>query len=83
MFLIGNPISGVASAPEMLPTGWGTLGQMLPPGAGGSLLRSTAFFDGAAAAGPVLILAAWLAAGLVLAALGRRFRSASHHPLRG
>jgi hypothetical protein len=29
----------------MLPTGWGTLGQMLPPGAGGSLLRSTAFFE--------------------------------------
>jgi hypothetical protein len=83
MFLIGNAISGVASAPEMVPTGWGALGQMLPPGAGGSLLRSTAFFDGAAAARPLLILAVWLAAGLLLAALARRFRSASHHALRG
>jgi hypothetical protein len=45
MMLIGNPLSGTATAPEMLP-GWsGTLGQLLPPGAGGRLLRSTAFFD--------------------------------------
>jgi hypothetical protein len=46
MMLIGNPLSGTVTAPEMLP-GWsGTLGQLLPPGAGGQLLRSTAFFDG-------------------------------------
>lgn len=83
MFLIGNPISGVASAPEMLPTGWGALGQLLPPGAGGSLLRSTAFFDGAAATGPVLVLATWLTAGLLLAALGRRFRPSSQQALMG
>lgn len=83
MFLIGNSLSGVASAPEMLPTGWGTLGQLLPAGAGGTLLRSTAYFDGAAASGPVLVLAAWLISGLVLAALGRRFRPASHHAIAG
>lgn len=83
MFLIGNSLSGVASAPEMLPTGWGTLGQLLPAGAGGTLLRSTAYFDGAAASGPVLVLSAWLISGLVLAALGRRFRPASHHAIAG
>ena len=50
MMLIGNPLSGSGSAPEMLP-GWsGTLGQLLPPGAGAHLLRSTAFFDGAGGA---------------------------------
>jgi hypothetical protein len=81
MFLVGNSLSGASSAPEMLPTGWGTLGQLLPAGAGGTLLRSTAYFDGAAAAQPVLILAIWVAGGLVLAALGRRFRPASHHAL--
>ena len=45
--LLGNPLSGLSSAPEMLPSGWGTLGQWLPQGANATLLRSTAFFDGA------------------------------------
>ncbi|SEF18783.1 hypothetical protein [Jiangella alba] len=83
MFLIGNSISGVSSAPELLPTGWGTLGQALPAGAGGTLLRSTSYFDGAAAGSPVLVLAAWAAGGLVLVALGRRVRPAAHHALAG
>lgn len=74
MFLLGNQISAVTTAPELLPTGWGSLGQLLPPDAGGTLLRSTSFFDGAAAGGPILVLAGWLTAGLLLAALGRRIR---------
>ncbi|PZF82370.1 hypothetical protein C1I92_17020 [Jiangella anatolica] len=81
MFLVGNSISGVSSAPEFLPTGWGALGQALPAGAGGTLLRSTSYFDGAAAIGPVLVLTAWAVAGLALVALGRRLRPAAHHAL--
>ncbi|MDI6102387.1 hypothetical protein QLQ12_27585 [Actinoplanes sp. NEAU-A12] len=66
MMLVGNPLSGVATAPEMLP-GWsGAVGQVLPPGAGGSLLRSTAFFDGAAATHPIVVLFGWLAFGALL-----------------
>ncbi|MQA25352.1 MAG: hypothetical protein GEU94_07755 [Micromonosporaceae bacterium] len=65
MFLLGNPLSGLASAPEMLPQPWGEVGQWLPPGAGGALLRSVAFFDGAAAAYPMWILAGWAAVGLL------------------
>jgi hypothetical protein len=66
MMLVGNPLSGVASAPQMLP-GWsGALGQLLPPGAGGSLLRSTAFFDGAGATHAVVVLLSWLAFGALL-----------------
>lgn len=72
MLIVGNPLSGVTSAPEMLPSGWGAFGQLLPPGAGGSLLRSTAYFDGAAAGRPLLVLVSWLAFGLLLAALGAR-----------
>ncbi|HEX6232114.1 MAG TPA: hypothetical protein VFZ63_03215 [Jiangellaceae bacterium] len=83
MFLVGNSLSGVTSAPEMLPDGWGALGQLLPAGAGGTLLRSTSYFDGAAAGQPVLVLASWLTAGLLLAAIGRRFRPASHDALSG
>jgi hypothetical protein len=71
MVLIGNPWSGMSSAPELLPSPAGTIGALLPPGAGGSLLRSSAFFDGAGAAGALWVLGAWalagVAAGLVLA----------------
>jgi hypothetical protein len=70
MMLLGNPLSGLTSAPEMLPRGWGALGQLLPPGAAGSLLRSVSFFDGARGGRPLAVLACWLAAGLVLCALG-------------
>jgi hypothetical protein len=66
MVLIGNPFSGAATGPEMLPTGAGALGQLLPPGAGGNLLRSTGLFDGAAAGGHVTVLAIWAVAGLAL-----------------
>ncbi|MEV4129584.1 hypothetical protein [Nocardia sp. NPDC049707] len=70
MMLIGNPLSGTATAPEMLP-GWsGTLGQLLPPGAGGRLLRSTAFFDGRGATHAITVLVAWVTLGAVLCLIG-------------
>lgn len=67
--LLGNPLSGATSAPELLPAPWGAVGQALPPGAGATLLRGTAFFDGAGAAGPVWILLGWLAVGVALLVL--------------
>ncbi|KUN03499.1 hypothetical protein AQI95_23700 [Streptomyces yokosukanensis] len=72
MIFLGNPLSGLAGGPEWLPSGWGTFGQFLPPGAGGTLLRSMAFFDGAGSARALLVLAAWLAGGLALFAYGTR-----------
>ncbi|MGX6605029.1 hypothetical protein ACWKSP_23285 [Micromonosporaceae bacterium Da 78-11] len=79
MMVIGNPLSGLTSAPELLP-GWsGTVGQLLPPGAAGSLLRSTAFFDGAGAAGHIVVLGVWIGVGVVLCVLSgmRRARAAT------
>jgi hypothetical protein len=38
------------------------IGQLLPPGAGGNLLRSTGFFDGAGGAEHLTVLAVWAAA---------------------
>ncbi|MEV4618059.1 hypothetical protein AB0J74_04975 [Asanoa sp. NPDC049573] len=70
VFLVGNPLSAVSAAPELLPQPWGAVGQFLPIGAGGSLLRSTAFFDGAGAAGPAWVLLAYAALGLLLALAG-------------
>jgi hypothetical protein len=77
--LLGNPLSGLTSAPEMLPSGWGTVGQWLPQGATATLLRSTAFFDGAGATTAIAVLTCWTVAGIgltVLAAVRQR-RSAS------
>lgn len=70
MLLIGNPFSAATSAPELLPQPWGAIGQLLPPGAAASLLRSVAFFDGAGAAGPLVVLVIWAAAALVLLGIG-------------
>jgi hypothetical protein len=81
MVLIGNPFSGVASAPEMLPQPVGGIGQLMPPGAGGNLLRSTGFFDGAGAGEHALVLAAWALAGVaLLVAAGLRRRGARSRP---
>jgi hypothetical protein len=64
MVLVGNPWSGLASAPELLPKAAGFIGQLLPPGAGGNLLRSTAFFDGAGSGGKLAVLLVWTALGV-------------------
>lgn len=70
VMLLGNPFSGAATAPQMLPEPAGTIGQWLPPGAGTTLLRSVSFFDGAAATGPALTLTWWAALGLGAVLLG-------------
>ncbi|MDH6520676.1 VIT1/CCC1 family predicted Fe2+/Mn2+ transporter [Streptomyces sp. SAI-135] len=74
MFL-GNPFSGASSAPQLLPDPVGTVGQWLPPGASATLLRSVAFFDGAAATGPLLTLTWWAALGLGAVVLGNALPS--------
>ena len=71
IFLVGIPISAVAAAPELLPQPWGTVGQLLPAGAAGNLVRSAVFFDWAGAAGPLWTLLAWAVGGLILVAVGR------------
>lgn len=72
MMLIGNPLSGIATAPALLPGAWGTVGQLLPPGATGTLLRSTAFFDGHGAGTAGVVLAGWALLGLALTVLAAR-----------
>jgi len=67
--LLGNPLSGLTSAPELLPSGWGEFGQWLPQGANATLLRSTAFFDGAGAGMAIVVLTCWVLAGAALIAI--------------
>ena len=66
MVLVGNPFSAAGTAPELLPEPAGTIGQLLPPGAGANLLRSTGYFDGAGAGGHLIVLLAWAGIGLTL-----------------
>lgn len=70
IFAIGNPLSGVTNSPDLLPRPWGAVGQLLQPGATGTMLRNVGFFDGAATLKPGLVLAAWLILGAGLLALG-------------
>ncbi|MGR8827711.1 ABC transporter permease [Leuconostoc citreum] len=72
LILLGNPLSGLASAPEMLPTGWGALGQLLPPGATGTLLRNIAFFNRHAIAYPLTVLLAYVVVGMLLFKIGKK-----------
>ena len=69
--VLGNPGSGNASAPELLPGFWRVTGQLLPPGAGGQAIRDVAYFDGHALAQPALVLAAWALLGAALILIGR------------
>jgi hypothetical protein len=76
VFVLGNPLSAVAAAPELLPQPWGEVGQWLPAGAGGTLLRSVAFFDGARAGAAIAVLTGYALVGLLLVLVGRaRLRS--------
>jgi len=72
--LVGNPLSGLNSAPELLPSRWGQLGQFLPQGANATLLRSTAFFGGASASTAIAVLTCWAVVGslIIVIAVQRR-----------
>ena len=75
LLLFAAPLSGLTTAPEWLPNPWGVVGQLLPPGANASLLRSTAYFDGHGFASDTLVLLAWGLVGLLLIGLGTLLKS--------
>ncbi|MEV0032099.1 hypothetical protein [Nocardia sp. NPDC050793] len=79
--LLGNPLSGASTGSEMLPQPWGSVGQLLPPGAGASLLRSVMFFDGAAAGVPFTVLLVWVTTALTMLTL-LALAGAMHHLAR-
>jgi hypothetical protein len=55
---LGNPFSGVSSAPQLL------------PGAGANLLRSCVYFDDFGASGHLLVLLAWIVSGFAAIIIG-------------
>lgn len=72
LVLLGNPLSGAATAPEFLSSPWKEIGAAMPPGAGSQVLRSVSFFDGAGASSHWLVLGVWVVVGLALLALPKR-----------
>jgi hypothetical protein len=80
VFLVGNALSAVAAAPELLPQPWGTIGHYLPIGSGATLLRSVAYFRGSGATPEAATLIAYAIGGLVLVAAGRRGPSPHRTP---
>jgi len=65
----GNPSSGGPFPVELLPEPWRTIGPLIPTGAATTLLRDVAYFPSASVAGPLLVLFAWLVAGVAVAML--------------
>jgi hypothetical protein len=73
--LVANPISAATVPVQFLAEPWGAIGQWLPPGAAGTLLRDLSYFPDAPMAFPWLVLAAWAAGGILLSLVGH-FRTA-------
>jgi hypothetical protein len=80
MVLLGNPFSGVTSAPQLLPDPVGVVGQWLPPGAGGSLIRDATYFAGHGIAQHIAVLGLWSVFGVVAIVIGHR--RTGRHELR-
>lgn len=77
MMFVGNPFAGIATGAQWLPAGVALIGQSLPPGAAGTLVRAVAYFDGAGGASAALTLLLWVLLGLGLWFAGPRLRPRS------
>ncbi len=77
LFLLGNPLSGVALPPEFYLGGWGAVGQAMPIGAVFDLLRMISFFPAADATGPWLVLGTWIVAGALALVISGALRRGS------
>lgn len=65
-FTLGLVISGTSIAPEMLPSAGRHVGQLLPPGAGATVVRDALYFPSASTAGPFIVLGVIALAGLAV-----------------
>ena len=66
---IGIPGAGALVPIPLLAQPWRAVGPYLPPGAAVNAMRGVGFFHGAATGTPLLLLATWAVAGLILVTL--------------
>ncbi len=74
MMFVGTPFAGIATGSQWLPAGVAMVGQLLPPGAAGTLVRSAAYFGGPGGGTSLVVLSAWALARLILWFVGSRLR---------
>ncbi|MDO5617993.1 ABC transporter permease [Kocuria sp.] len=66
MMFVANPLSGIAAGADWLPAPWGAGGQLLPLGAGETIIRSVAYFDGAGTGSAPWVVLCWATVGVML-----------------
>lgn len=74
---VSNPLSGIATGWQWLPSPWGWFGQYLPIGAAGTAVRSVAYFDGHGMTHAIVVLLCWIALGVGLVAISARRKKAA------
>nr|WP_317452516.1 ABC transporter permease [Streptomyces sp. CBMA29] len=72
--VLGNPSSGGVYPAALLPPFWRAIGQILPPGAGTTVVRNTVYFDGHDITRSLWILGAWAFGGIVVSVLSAALR---------
>ncbi|HUN30449.1 MAG TPA: hypothetical protein VMU95_00400 [Trebonia sp.] len=85
MVVFGDPTAGTSIATPLLASPWNVIGKGLPPSAALSVARGVVYLGGANLTGPLIVLASYAGAGilLTLAATGwPRRRSVSRAPRR-
>jgi hypothetical protein len=72
--VIGDPSSGGATAPQLLPDPWRAISQALPPGAATTAMRDVVYFGGYGATRALVVLGSYAALGAILAIIADRIR---------
>jgi Protein of unknown function (DUF3533) len=70
--ILGNPAAGGAYQADLLPGFWRVLADVLPNGAAVESVRRIVYFGGVGILGHVLVIAAWVVAGAVVALAASR-----------
>jgi hypothetical protein len=72
--VVGDPSSGGATAPQLLPDPWRAISQALPPGAAVTAMRDAVYFHGYGATRALIVLGSYAALGAILAIIADRIR---------
>ncbi len=73
--VVGDPSSGGATAPQLLPDPWRAISQALPPGAAATAMRDVVYFHGYGATRALIVLGIYAALGAILAIITDRIRA--------
>jgi hypothetical protein len=73
--VVGDPSSGGATAPQLLPDPWRVISQTLPPGAAVTAMRDMVYFHGYGATRALIVLGSYAALGAILAIIADRIHT--------